>query len=279
MTKPVVFVSYNHKDEGEKEALLAHLSVLERAGLIEVWVDDRIDGGADWAEAIKQAIDQAHVAVLLISANFLTSDFILGSEVPAFLERRSNAGVTVFPVIAKACAWQAFDWLSKLNVRPKNGRPIWSGSPAQIDEDLSAIVTEVAALAKQVKTRPEPGPISSTPEPAPELGNSPPPSLEPIEPPYGTMRPDSRYYIERAADHNCLTLIGQPFASTIFVQAPRQMGKSSLMRRMIGSRRISARRRSVSSASQSAISAGPSMEILDLNMRGPLRLRPGARNP
>jgi hypothetical protein len=152
MSRPVVFISYSHKDETEKEQLVSHLKVLESAGLIELWVDDRIGGGADWEEEIKQAIARARVAILLISANFLTSDFILGKEVPAFLERRKNEGLTVFPVIAKACTWNAFDWLARMNVRPKNARPIWSGSGSQIDEDLSAIAKEVGDVVKKSGT-------------------------------------------------------------------------------------------------------------------------------
>jgi len=149
MSKPVVFISYSHKDETEKEHLVSHLKVLESAGHIELWVDDRIEGGADWADEIKQAIAQAKVAILLISANFLTSNFILGKEVPAFLERREQEGMIVFPVIARACSWKAFDWLDRMNVRPKNGRPIWSGTAGQIDEDLAQIAQEVMQAARR----------------------------------------------------------------------------------------------------------------------------------
>ena len=168
MSKPVVFVSYSHKDEAEKEHLVSQLKVLQSAGIIELWVDDRIEGGANWETEIKQAITQAKVAILLISANFLTSDFILGKEVPAFLERREQMGLVVFPVIAKACSWKAFDWLAKMNVRPKNGRPIWSGTPGQIDEDLATIAQEVADVAKRKTVTPNPavsivdnGPLNS----------------------------------------------------------------------------------------------------------------------
>ena len=149
MSKPVVFISYSHKDETEKEHLVSHLKVLESAGHIELWVDDRIIGGADWADEIERAIARADVVILLISANFLTSDFILGQEVPAFLERRKNQGMTVFPVIAKACPWSAVDWLARMNVRPKNGRPIWSGTGGQVDEDLAQIAQEVVLAARQ----------------------------------------------------------------------------------------------------------------------------------
>jgi hypothetical protein len=148
MSQPLVFVSYSHKDEAEKEQLVSQLRVLEKAKLIDLWVDDRIGGGTDWEPAIQQAINQASVAILLISANFLTSDFILGEEVPALLERRQSEGLTVFPVIAKPCTWNVFDWLARMNVRPKNARPIWSGPPHQVDQDLAAIVKEVADMVK-----------------------------------------------------------------------------------------------------------------------------------
>jgi len=122
---------------------VSHLGVLQRVVLIELWSDDQIGAGADWEAEISQAIAQVRVAILLISANFLTSDFILGKEVPEFLQRRSNEGLTVFPVIAKACAWQTVDWLAKMKVRPKNGVPVWSDAGSHIDEDLAAIAKEV----------------------------------------------------------------------------------------------------------------------------------------
>lgn len=61
---------------------------------------------------------------------------------------------------------------------------------------------------------------------------SPPSSFE-IEPPYGTMPPESKFYVERTADNDCWDHINKTHAVTLFIQAPRQMGKSSLMRRML----------------------------------------------
>ncbi len=199
MTKPLVFISYSHQDEAEKTNLVTHLDVLKKAGLIELWLNDRIEGGADWEAEIKQAIVRANVAVLLISANFLTSDFILGAEVAAFLQRRESEGLTVFPVIAKACAWEACDWLAKMNVRPKNGRPIWNGPNSQIDEDLSKITREIKAIVKKADHAPA---LPKTPVDYPrqtKIGQiSKPPDLE-IETPHGTMRPGSPFYVELTA--------------------------------------------------------------------------------
>jgi tetratricopeptide (TPR) repeat protein len=150
MTQPLVFISYSHKDEEEKERLLSHLGVLGKAGLIDLWSDDRIGAGGDWQREIREAMAQAQVAVLLISANYLTSDFILGEEVPTLLKRRKGEGLKVFPVIARACAWRKVDWLDRMNVRPKNGRPVWSDAGIHVDEDLAAIAEEVAAIVEGV---------------------------------------------------------------------------------------------------------------------------------
>ena len=91
MTPATVFLSYSHKDEKEKDALLSHLRVLEHAGLsIDLWSDDRIGAGEDWEREITEAMERASVAILLISHNFLTSDFILKKEVRPLLERRAD---------------------------------------------------------------------------------------------------------------------------------------------------------------------------------------------
>jgi hypothetical protein len=146
--KPLVFISYSHKDEQEKEALLTHMRVLEQgAGLINVWSDDRIAGGEQWESAIEEAIASAKVAVLLVSANFLTSDFITRREVPELLRRRVREGLRVIPVIARPCAWKRIDWLSAMNVRPKNGDPIWKGQSCA-EEELVKIAHEVATLVQ-----------------------------------------------------------------------------------------------------------------------------------
>ncbi len=149
MNQPLIFISYSHKDEEEKEKLLAHLGVLQRTGDINLWNNDCIEAGAVREQEISQAMERAKIAILLVSANFLASDFINRQEVPRLLERRSNEDLAVFPVIAKACAWRQVEWLARLNVRPKNGRPVWGGGSNRVDEDLAAIAEEVAGLIKQ----------------------------------------------------------------------------------------------------------------------------------
>jgi len=151
MTKPLVFISYSHKDEKEKDRLISHLGVLEHSGLIDLWVDDKIEGGIDWEDKIKQEIAKANIAILLISANFLNSEFILSKEVPDFLKRRQDEGLKVFPIIAKPCVWETFAWLAKMNVRPKNGVPIWSSNNNKaIDDRLATITREIKEIVQKI---------------------------------------------------------------------------------------------------------------------------------
>jgi hypothetical protein len=152
-TRPTVFVSYSHKDRTEKDALLSHLGVLAGDDLInldlDVWTDDRIPAGADWELAISQAIDKAQIAILLISANFLSSEFIIRQEVPKLLRYRDTEGLAIIPVIARACAWRKVKWLKEMQVRPKNGRPIWRNGGKRVDTELAAITNEVADIVEQ----------------------------------------------------------------------------------------------------------------------------------
>ena len=146
MTKPTVFISYSHKDEIWKDRLVTHLGVLQQEGLLDLWDDRRIGAGEDCYQQIEEAIAKARVAVLLVSADFLTSDFILSEEVPRLLELQDKEGLRIFPIIIRPCAWKHVKWLSRMNLRPKDGKPISSGDEHQIDADLAAIADEVAAI-------------------------------------------------------------------------------------------------------------------------------------
>jgi len=150
MTSPTVFISYSHKDEAWKDRLMSHLGVLQHEGLLDLWDDRRIGGGEDWKKEIEKAMAKANVAILLVSADFLTSKFIRGTEVPTFLERRDEEGMHIFPIIVKPCAWKQVEWLSRMNLRPKDGKPLSGGNEHQIDTDLAAIAEEVAAIIKRV---------------------------------------------------------------------------------------------------------------------------------
>lgn len=154
MSKPSVFISYSHKDEEWKDKLVTHLSVLQEQGLLHIWEDRRIAVGDDWLPEIQKAIQSAHVAILMISANFLTSKFILGKEVPELLKRREKHNLRIMPLIVKPCAWNTVDWLKRIQARPKDGKPLTGGNDFQIDSDLTAFAKEIFDLLKRVPEQP-----------------------------------------------------------------------------------------------------------------------------
>jgi hypothetical protein len=101
-----VFLSYSHKDQELCERFLVHLSELRRQGLIEPWHDRRITAGAEWAGAIDEHLNSAHIIVLLVSADFLASDYCNDVEMTRALERRGKGEALVVPVILEPCDWE-----------------------------------------------------------------------------------------------------------------------------------------------------------------------------
>ena len=71
-----IFISYAHKDEDWKNQIVMHLSPLSRSGQLDIWDDSHIDSGDEWTKTIAEVVNTADIAVLLISAPYLASDFI-----------------------------------------------------------------------------------------------------------------------------------------------------------------------------------------------------------
>lgn len=76
-----LFISYSHRDDALRQRLDAHLALLRRQQVFDVWHDRRIAAGQAWAGEIDQALERADVVMLLVSADFLASDYCYGTEV------------------------------------------------------------------------------------------------------------------------------------------------------------------------------------------------------
>jgi hypothetical protein len=141
VTHNVVFISYSHKDAKWLERLQVHLKPLERIGTIARWDDTSIKPGSKWHEEIKNAVASAKVAVLLISADFLSSDFISTNELPPLLAAAETKGTIVLPVIVSPCLFQLTDSLSQFqSVNPLN-RPL-SKMTRNEQEEVFVKITE-----------------------------------------------------------------------------------------------------------------------------------------
>jgi hypothetical protein len=109
--KTKVFISYSHTDGEWLERLRVHLKPLKKS--LDIWDDGRIKPGSVWLEEIRAALEEARVAVLLVSADFLASDFITGVEVPALLKSAREGGTEILILILSPSAFSTFAELSK----------------------------------------------------------------------------------------------------------------------------------------------------------------------
>jgi len=101
-----VFISYSQEDRRYLDELQVHLGYLERLGRLEFWDDTRITPGSFWQQEIEKAIQSARVAVLLLSANFLKSEFIVNDELPPLLAAAQYEGLVILPVMLGACLFE-----------------------------------------------------------------------------------------------------------------------------------------------------------------------------
>lgn len=101
-----IFISYSHSDKKWLERLQKHLKVLSKHfELIEYWDDTKIKGGDKWKKEIEDAIAKANVAILLVSTDFLSSDFIATDELPPLLRKAEEEGTRILPLIVAPCAF------------------------------------------------------------------------------------------------------------------------------------------------------------------------------
>ncbi len=100
------------------------MNMLRGLKVIKVWQDLEIEEGKDWYRAIQSAMKTCQMAILLVSQNFLNSEFIQREEVPALLKKRKREGMRVIPIIVRPCLWKDDPVLSKIQALPRGGRPV-----------------------------------------------------------------------------------------------------------------------------------------------------------
>ncbi len=101
-----VFLSYSHRDESLRDALSTHLALLEREGTIRTWHDRRIGAGEDRKGEIDGYLESADLILLLISPDFIASDYCFDVEMTRALERHEAGEARVIPVILRPTDWR-----------------------------------------------------------------------------------------------------------------------------------------------------------------------------
>jgi mannose-6-phosphate isomerase-like protein (cupin superfamily)/hypoxanthine-guanine phosphoribosyltransferase len=122
-----VFISYSHVDESFRAGLEKHLSVLKRTGEVDVWTDHCIAAGEDFDESIGTALISADLVLVLISPDFIASDYCYGVELNGALDRHKAGLSTVVPIILRPCDWKNTP-VTSIKALPTDGNPIaaWS---------------------------------------------------------------------------------------------------------------------------------------------------------
>ena len=126
--KAKLFYSYSHQDEKFREILESHLAVLRRAGIIDEWHDRKISPGSNWKEDIDENLINSDIVILLVSSNFLASNYCNDVETAIALDLHAKEELTVIPVIIRPCYWQVARFAQdfKLQALPKDGIAISS---------------------------------------------------------------------------------------------------------------------------------------------------------
>lgn len=122
-----VFFCYAHEDKDFLLKLEKQLSVLKRQDVIDVWYDQNISAGADWREEVDRHMKAAHVILLLISPDFLASDYCYSVELKHAMERYARGEVLIIPIILRPVYWQEMPF-GKLEALPSKALPVtaWS---------------------------------------------------------------------------------------------------------------------------------------------------------
>ncbi len=122
-----VFFSYSHRDEELRDELAKHLKLLQRQGVISTWYDRDINAGSEWAGAIDDHLNSAQIILLLISPDFMASDYCFDLEMKRAMERYEVGEAVVIPIILRPVDWTGAVF-GKLQGLPKNVQPVttWS---------------------------------------------------------------------------------------------------------------------------------------------------------
>lgn len=160
-----IFISYSHEDEKWKDLVVKFLMAYGEAekDQFDPWVDDRIKLGDDWFEEIERGMNDANIALLLLSADFLTSVFIKREELVKLMARRKADGLRVIPIALRPCPWKSWPSLDTKQVWPDPDRPLSKMRGPEREEALTQLANDLASLIKVRKPGRAGTPASGSP--------------------------------------------------------------------------------------------------------------------
>jgi hypothetical protein len=146
-----IFISYSSADQKWLDRLLRHLRPLTREGSIQLFSNRNIRIGGDWRKEIQAALGDATIAILLVSADFLASDFIMSQELPPLIAAAAKRGTIIMPVIVGPSLYEKIPSLSQFQAANSPDRPLSAMSASEWNSVLVNLAREIHEVTKGVE--------------------------------------------------------------------------------------------------------------------------------
>jgi hypothetical protein len=145
-----VFISYSHKDERLRRDLETHLKLLRRQEVIATWTDRRIMPGEEWRDQIDENLESADIILLLVSADFVASDYCYEVEMKRALKRHDAGEARVIPIILREVDWHSAPF-AKLQALPREGKAVmlWRSK----DSAWKDVAASIRTVAEQIRSQ------------------------------------------------------------------------------------------------------------------------------
>ncbi|MBV9228495.1 MAG: toll/interleukin-1 receptor domain-containing protein, partial [Chloroflexi bacterium] len=152
----VLFLSYAHEDEALLRQLETHLGLLKQQGVISIWYDRQIAPGTDWATTIDNRLEQAAIILLLISPDFLASDYCYQVEMRRALQLHRAGQARVIPIVLRPTDWKDAPF-AHLQALPTDARAIttWSNQDEAFLDVVKGLRRVIEELPLQTGRRPD----------------------------------------------------------------------------------------------------------------------------
>ena len=148
-----VFISYAHEDLAYLKELEKHLANLKRQNIITSWYDGDINPGTEWEAQILEKLDAAQIILLLVSADFINSDFCYSIEMQQALDRQDAGQARVIPILVRPVDWKGSPF-AKLQALPTGAKPVtkWSTHDDAFLDIVQGIRRAIDDLTNKRKT-------------------------------------------------------------------------------------------------------------------------------
>jgi WD40 repeat protein/Flp pilus assembly protein TadD len=145
-----ILCCYAREDQQMLEHLKKHLMPLQRLGMIQIWSDTNLNAGQEWEKELHQHLDSADIILLLISPDFISSEYCYSTEMVRAIERHDQGSAHVIPILLRSTFWRNSPF-AKLQMLPTNAKPVkgWSDH----DDAFHDITIHVNQIVTQLQTQ------------------------------------------------------------------------------------------------------------------------------